>query len=138
MTQSTFWIGVPSFAACLVLMIHTLVPEPPTQRDAVRIPWWSLLLQFSVECVSFFVWLACALPAVAWIIWIGDNPHWFYAYAWLFAAAVAVVVPGVAALRIARAGTTRRYLWIHLWFPIALVWLFGVVWSHEFLQRING
>ncbi len=43
---------------------------------------------------------------LAWMFWIGDNEHWFYDYAWIFAAAIAIATSSIASARIYKMGAT--------------------------------
>jgi len=85
-----------------------------------------------------FIWLAYGLPLLAWMFLFGDNEHWFYNYAWIFAASIAIEVSAIAAIRIFRIGASGRYLRIHLWIPICLILSFASLYEHESIYRIEG
>lgn len=138
MTQATSWIGAASFLICVALIIHAVAPRSSTIRNHAKPELWSLCVRFILECASFFIWLACALPLLAWAFWIGDNEHWFYNYAWVFAAIVAVSVSGIATARIAKHGATARYLSLHSWLPVVLILSFGAVVAYESVRTIEG
>ena len=138
MTQLTSWVGTVSFVICVALIIHAVLPRSSTDRENVKPRWWSLLVRLILECMSFFVWLAVGLPLLAWALWIGDNEHWFYHYAWIIAATISVFISGIATVRIYKTGATPRYLWLHCWLPLALVISFGSVFAYESLRLVEG
>ena len=138
MTQLTSWIGTLAFVVCVALIIHAVCPWSSRTGDRVKPRFRSLCMRFILECASFFIWLACVLPLLAWAFWIGDNEHWFYHYAWIFAAIIAVSVSVIATARISRHGATARYLWLHFWLPLALILSFGAVAGYESVRTIEG
>jgi len=138
MTSLTFWIGSASFIVCLTLIVHALVPRPFADVKLLQPRKWSVLLQFPLECGAMFVWLATGLPLLGWMFWFGDNDHWFYHYAWIFAAVIALAASGVGAVRIFRAGATTRYWRVHFWAPIILLLSFASICGYESLRSIEG
>jgi hypothetical protein len=67
----------------------------------------------------------------AWGMFIGDQDHWFYHYAWVFVAVFSSVVMVIATVRISKRGATKLYLWIHLLAPILLLSTFAAATIHE-------
>ena len=96
MTQLTSWLGLACFAICLALIVHAVNPYSGRNPERVNLRLWSLLWRAALECVCLFIWLACGLPLLAWGLWIGDNEHWFYNFAWVFAAGIAIGVSSVS------------------------------------------
>ena len=138
MTQLTSWVGIVSFLICVALIIHAVSPWSRTSSDHLQPQSWSLCLRFILECASFFIWLVCGLPLLAWSLWIGDNEHWFYHYSWAFAAIIAVSVSAIATARISKHGAPARYLRLHLWLPVVLILSFGTVVAYESVRTIEG
>jgi hypothetical protein len=138
MTQLTSWIGIVSFVICVALIFHAVFPWSSTNRERVEPQWWSLCVRFVLECASLFLWLAYGLPLLAWAFWIGDNEHWFYHYAWIFAVLISVSASAVATARVSRRGATARYLRLHLWLPLGLVLSFGATVGYESVRTIEG
>jgi hypothetical protein len=137
MTKLTSWIGTVAFVLCVALIIHAVCPWSTT-RERVKPNFLSLCLRFVLESASLFIWLAGALPLLAWAFWIGDNEHWFYHYAWVFAAIIAVSASAIATARISQQGATAHHLWIHLWLPLVLILTFGAVVGYESVRTIEG
>ena len=127
-----------SFLVCVALIIDALIPRTSTGRKRLDHRWWFLSLIATLEYVSIAIWLSFALPILAWMFWIGDNDHWFYHYAWIFAAGIGVAVSAISALRIRNGNATILYERIHLWTPLLLIVLFSGLWGCEFAQRIEG
>lgn len=127
-----------AFVMCVALIIHAVCPWSSRTRDGVKPRFWSLCVRFILECASIFIWLACALPLLAWAFWIGDNDHWFYHYAWVFAAIIAVSASLIATARVSKHGATARYLWLHLWLPLVLILSFAAVLGYESVRTIEG
>lgn len=71
-------------------------------------------------------------------MWIGDNPHWFYDYAWIVAAVIAVSTASIACVRISKHGATPLYLRLHLWIPLALLLTFAGIVVQDSVRRIEG
>lgn len=138
MTPVTGVIGIISFVACLGLMAHALFPWTFITREVITVKWFPLLIWFVLECTAIFLWLSVILPLLAWSLWIGDNDHWFFHHAWVFAAIVAVSIFGFRYARVLQYGTSKGYLSYHLWGAIALLVTFGMVVGYESLHRIEG
>jgi hypothetical protein len=135
MTSFTFWLGVASFFVCIALMAHAVWPRT---KGFIRPQGWSLGGRFLLESLAIFVWFAWFFPLLAWMLWIGDNEHWFYNYAWVFAAVIAVVPSAIATVRIANFGATAGYLRLHFWLPVTLIMTFVGLAGFEKLKTIEG
>ncbi|MBX9656336.1 hypothetical protein K2Y11_22190 [bacterium] len=138
MTSVSGVIGLISFIACLGLMAHALFPWTFITREVITVKWFPLLIRFILECTATFLWLSVILPLLAWSLWIGDYDHWFFHYAWVIAAVVAISIFGFRDLRILQHGISASYLSYHLWGAIALLLTFGTVVGYESLHRIEG
>lgn len=138
MTPVTGLIGIISFIACISLMIHALFPWSFIAREKITVQWLPLLSRFLLECTATFLWLSVSLPLLAWSLWIGDNDHWFFHFAWVFAAIIAIAIFGFRYARVSQQGATAGYLSFHLWGAVALLVTFGTIVGYESLHQIEG
>jgi hypothetical protein len=138
MTTITYWIGVASFFACVGLIIHSVFPRRGPAQKPYVLQWYSVVLRAGLEFFSLWIWLSVALPLLAWQFWLGDNEHWFYRTAWLFAAAIAATTSYITVRRIFNKTATPTYSRIHLWVPLVLLMSYGGISVYEFAKPIKG
>ncbi|MBX9791724.1 MAG: hypothetical protein K2Y37_22610 [Pirellulales bacterium] len=140
-TDVTEWIGMACLGACLGasigLMLHAIVARR-VRTPLTQVGWKAALVRAGVELVALWLWLSATLPLLAWGFWIGDNDHWFYHYAWLFAAFIAAGIGALSVWRYLRGAASKSYRAVHLWIPIGLIAAMAGVRFYDFAYRIEG
>lgn len=137
MTELTSWIGMACCLACVALILHAIAAlRCRTPQSKVR--WQGALVRAGVEMGALWLWLAAALPLLAWMFWIGDNYHRFYRFAWIFAGLLAVGTASITARQTLRGTATRSYRAVHFWVPLGLLAAMAGVHFYEFVSRIEG
>jgi hypothetical protein len=86
--------------------------------------------------MALWLWLAWTLPIVAWLVWIGDNEHWFWRASVWVAGTVVVLWHALVFPRMVRGRVSRRFLRWHGLATVALWLLAAAVWSVEFINPI--
>jgi len=137
MTELTSRVGTACFIVCVALMFHAIVARRSRTPQA-KGSWQAALLRAGVEIVALWFWLSIALGLLAWGLWIGDNDHWFYHYAWLIGAVIATGIGALSAWRYRRGAASQTYRAVHLWIPIGLIAAIVGVHFYEFAHRIEG
>src|SRR5262245_12462052 len=125
-----------STCVCVTLMIHAFVSRPPAAREAAVLRWWSMVARCRMELVCIWFWMADALPALVWLLWIGDNDSLFYDCAWVLAVGLAICTALLSLRRYVRGTATLFYAWLHLWAPVILLVLWGLIRLDEFTKPI--
>ena len=138
MTEITSWIGAASFFACIGLIFHAVFARRAAAHKTCELRPYSIVLRAGLEFFALWSWLSAALPLLAWWLWIGDNDHWFYSSAWLFAAATAAAASYLSFWHVLKKTATRAYARIHLWVPVALLLSYGAIYVNDFVQPIEG
>lgn len=135
-----FWASWSCFAelAVLFLIVHGLVYPPRWRTKRVR-PWWpKVLVLWVLEATTYFLWLGPMYYLGAWLLWIGDQQHWFWDYYWVPAAATTLLVASLPAWWMLRRGTTRGYYLLHFWGAWVLVNFYVAGYIYENTRHVLG
>lgn len=138
MTEVTSWIGRVAFFACFAFMLYGVVWRIPSRGESVKPGWGTLLLLATLECAALWCWFALAFPLLAWAFWIGDNEHWFFGFAWVFAGVIAIAATSLATWRWRNFGLTATDRRIQVLVPLLLLISFGVASTYESLHTVAG
>jgi len=126
------------FAVCLALIAHALYPRRAQPLDFRAHGRVATSVNAAVEFLALWAWLTVGLPLVASMVWLGDNHHWFYDYAWFVSAAIAATIAAVAARRYRRGNVSRGYRRFHFLMPLGLLAIFCGVRTYDFVLGVDG
>jgi len=131
-------LGVLGFVLCLLMIGFGVFMPRPRDISAVKKTWRLILFHGIVVFFAVWIWLGSILPLLAWMLWIGDNEHWFYNSSIYIAAAIASAFAGLVIFRVVKNRASVRYVRMYFWCSIILLVISATIWSYDLVEPIEG
>ncbi|MCK4648154.1 hypothetical protein KAT51_01380 [bacterium] len=138
MTAVSARLGYVGFVLCLFTISYGILASRSRNIFPVSKTHRSILLHGILVFLAVCLWLKFTLPLLAWLLWIGDNEHWFWNCSTYIALAIALGFVGLVVFRINTNRATLRYVRVLFWCSIALLVIFATFWSYELISPIKG
>jgi hypothetical protein len=126
------------FVLCGALIASALWPFGWKQRNLSRPRRLSWLFLAPLEFSALWLWLVPGIEIGAWLLVFGDTHDEFYHRVGSIAAVVAALTSAAVVVRLASGAASRRFARVHLWATLGLLASYGLTWSYDFVQRVEG